>query len=102
MKAIYLFGFPVALTLAAGCTQSQVATSLNDLKTACAAYDVATQNVKVLTGGAAATAAKVQAPFSAFCSIVDSGLVPGNADANSLAWVATGTQTVNTIAALAK
>jgi hypothetical protein len=91
-----------ALALAlAGCTSSQVTASLNDLHTGCDALADA-ESTHVLTGGAAETVAKVQQPFDAFCAVVNSGVVPGNADANSLAWVQTGVATINTVAALAK
>lgn len=99
-----LLAMVCALAIVTGlsaCNPSQVQTSLGDLKTGCAALAIA-ENASLLTGGAAQTAAKVQAPFDAFCRIVDSGIMPGNADANSLAWVQTGATTVSTIVALAK
>ena len=96
-----ILGAASALLMLAACTPNQVQTSLNDLKTGCGALAIAEQH-DPLTGGAAATEAKVKAPFDAFCAIVDSGVVPGNADANSLAWVQAGANTVGTIVAFNK
>lgn len=89
------------VALLSACSISQVASSLGDLQLACNEYAVAETALNgQLKGGALATAISYEASGDAFCKYVQKGVIPANADSNTIPWLAAFTSALNTFRGL--